>query len=102
MHIGSAIINLLNPVKKTKFYLSNVNSMITTIFKEKSNTTSQIDGTCRQSPKLPDSSKAILYYPMKEVVATKLLQVLQEQENQSKMTMIERERWREKGSITIL
>ena len=76
--------------------------MITKIFKEKSNITSQIDGTCRQSPMLLDSSKAILYYPMEEVVATKLLQALQEQENQRKMTIIERERWREKGSIAIL
>jgi hypothetical protein len=66
--------------------------MITIILKEKSNITSQIDGTCRQSPILPDSSKAILLLSMEEVVATKLLQALQEQVNQSKMTMRERER----------
>jgi hypothetical protein len=66
--------------------------MITIILKAMSNITSQIDGTCRHSPILPDSSKAILYYPMEEVVATKLLQALQEQVNQSKMTMRERER----------
>jgi hypothetical protein len=49
-----------------------------------------------------DSSKALLLLPREEVVATKLLQALQEQMNQSKMTMRERERWEEIGSITIL
>jgi hypothetical protein len=43
-----------------------------------------------------------LYYPMEYVVATKLLQVLQEPVNQRKKPMIEREGDGEFGSITIL